>query len=83
MMFYKFILDSFSTSQFVFGKGRQCGAGRQKTVYNWTLGSQKHWPPTLILRGFSTLSIAVSTCISDQVLLFQHCNNGAFYSPAT
>ena len=55
MMFYKCILDSFSTSQFVFNKGRQCRAGRQKKmVCNWILSLQNHQPPILIPEGLSS-----------------------------
>lgn len=83
MMLYKFILDSFSTSQFVFNKGRQCRAGRQKTVCDWMLGSQNHWLPIRTLNGLSTPSTGVSICVSGQLLLCQYCKHSAFYSPAT
>lgn len=83
MIFYKFIFDSFSTSQFVFHKGRQCRAGRQKMVCNWILSLQSHWLPVLILEGLSTPNIAVPICMSSQLLQCQHCNNGAFRSSAT
>lgn len=83
MMFYKFILDSFSTSQFVFDKERQCRAGRQKTVCNWILGVQNHLLPIWTLEGLSTLHMTVSICISGQLLLCQQCNNGVFYSSVT
>lgn len=83
MMFYKFILDSFSTSQFVFDKGRQCRAGRQKTVCNWILGVQNHLLPIWTREGLSTLRTTVSICISGQLLLCQQCNNNVFYSSVT
>lgn len=83
MMFYKFILDSFSTSQLVFNKGRQCGAGRWKTICNWMSGLQNHQRLILILEGLSALSMAVPVVILGQVLFCRHCDNGVFYSSAT
>lgn len=68
MMFYKFILDSFSTSQLVFNKGRQCRAGRRKTICNWMSGLQNHHRLIPILEGLSTLSMAVPVVILGQLL---------------
>lgn len=68
MMFYKFISDSFSASQFVFNNGRQRRAGRQRVACNWILGLQNPRPPSLMLEGLFTPSTAVSICILGQLL---------------
>lgn len=69
MMFYKFILDSFSASQFVFNKVRQYRAGRQK----WSVVGcgmrrimcSQSWN----LTGYQ-LSMMSSICILGQILLY-------------
>lgn len=81
-MFYKFISDPFSTSQFVFDNGRQCRAGRQKVGCNRIWGLQNHQPPILRREGLSAPRMAVSICISGQ-LFHKRCKSGALYSPVT
>lgn len=72
MMFYKFILDSFSTSQFVFHEGRR------EAACSWRVGVWQHLPPIWAFEELSTLGRAISICATGRLLQCQGFKQGVF-----